>query len=111
MHLIGIDVGTGGSRAVLIDAAGRITASATVEHQPFVSLQPGWAEQDPSDWWRASAAAIRSVITKAGIRAEEIKAVGLSGQMHGAVLLDESDQSSGPQLSGAIKEARTSVTS
>ena len=92
MHLIGIDVGTGGSRAVLIDAAGRIVASATVEHQPFVSLQTGWAEQDPGDWWRASAAAIRSAITKAAIPAEDVKAVGLSGQMHGAVLLDETDE-------------------
>lgn len=91
MHLIGIDVGTGGSRAVLIDTAGKIVASATVEHKPFVSIQTGWAEQDPRDWWRASAAAIRAAITKAAIPAEEIKAVGLSGQMHGAVLLDASD--------------------
>src|SRR5688572_10780439 len=92
MHLIGIDVGTGGSRAVLIDTAGRIVASATVEHSPFVSIQAGWAEQDPRDWWRASAAAIRSAITQAGIAPEDIKAVGLSGQMHGAVLLDADDQ-------------------
>jgi len=92
MHLIGIDVGTGGSRAALIDAAGKIVASATVEHRPFVSIQTGWAEQDPHDWWRASAAAIRSAITKADIPAEDIKAVGLSGQMHGAVLLDGSDE-------------------
>lgn len=92
MHLIGIDVGTGGSRAVLIDTAGKIVASATVEHKPFVSIQTGWAEQDPRDWWRASAAAIRAAITKAAIPAEEIKAVGLSGQMHGAVLLNESDE-------------------
>lgn len=92
MHLIGIDVGTGGSRAVLIDAAGKIVASATVEHKPFVSIQTGWAEQDPHDWWRASAAAIRSAISKAGVSAEDIKGVGLSGQMHGAVLLDEADE-------------------
>lgn len=92
MHLIGIDVGTGGSRAVLIDTAGKIVASATVEHKPFVSIQTGWAEQDPRDWWRASAAAIRSAITKAAVSAEDIKAVGLSGQMHGATLLDASDE-------------------
>jgi len=92
MHLIGIDVGTGGSRAVLIDAAGRVVASATVEHQPFVSLQTGWAEQDPRDWWRASASAVRPTIAKSGVDPEDIKGVGLSGQMHGAVLLDESDE-------------------
>ena len=95
MHLIGIDVGTGGSRAVLIDAAGttpgKIVASATVEHEPFVSPQTGWAEQDPRDWWRASAAAIQAAIRQANIPAEEIKAVGLSGQMHGSVLLDAND--------------------
>ena len=92
MHLIGIDVGTGGSRAVLIDAAGRVVASATVEHQPFVSLQTGWAEQDPRDWWVAASAAIRSTIDKAGIDTAVVKGVGLSGQMHGAVLLDENDE-------------------
>src|SRR5690348_4163702 len=92
MHLIGIDVGTGGSRAVLIDTAGRVVASATVEHQPFVSLQTGWAEQDPQDWWRASSAAIRAAISKARIPAEQIKGVGLSGQMHGTVLLDERNE-------------------
>lgn len=98
MHLIGIDVGTGGSRAVLIDAAGKIAASATVEHKPFVSPQTGWAEQDPRDWWRASAAAIQAAISQANIPAEEIKAVGFSGQMHGSVLLDASDQVLRPAL-------------
>src|SRR4026208_589240 len=92
MHLMGIDVGTGGSRAVLVDTAGKIVSSATVEHKPFVSLQTGWAEQDPHDWWRASAAALRSAIPKAALPAEEIKGVGLSGQMHGAVLLDDADE-------------------
>lgn len=98
MHLIGIDVGTGGSRAVLIDAAGNIVAAATVEHEPFHSPHPGWAEQDPDDWWRASAAAIQAAIRQAGIPAEEIKAVGLTGQMHGSVLLDESDRVLRPAL-------------
>ena len=86
MKFLGLDVGTGGSRAVVIDASGRIYASATVEHEPFASPQLGWAEQNPDDWWRASATAIRTVLRKTD--AEEIKAVGLSGQMHGAVLLD-----------------------
>jgi xylulokinase len=85
-------VGTGGSRAVLIDTAGKIVSSATVEHKPFITPQTGWAEQDPHEWWRASAAAIRAAITKAAIPAEQIKAIGLSGQMHGAVMLDAADE-------------------
>ena len=92
MSLLGIDVGTGGSRAVLIDNSGRIIASATVEHIPFASPETGWAEQDPRDWWRASAAAIRAVLASDNVRAEEISGIGLSGQMHGAVLLDDADQ-------------------
>lgn len=92
MSLLGIDVGTGGTRAVLIDGAGRIVASATVEHSPFASPRTGWAEQDPRDWWRAAAAAVRAVLSNDGVRAEEIDAVGLSGQMHGAVLLDQRDE-------------------
>lgn len=90
MPLLGIDVGTGGSRAVLVEADGTVLASATCDHAPFRSPQTGWAEQDPGDWWRASAAAIRSVLSAA--RAGEVDAVGLSGQMHGAVLLDQDDR-------------------
>ncbi len=85
-------MGTGGSRAVLINTNGSVVASATVEHQPFASPEIGWAEQDPRDWWRASAAAIRQVLAEENIIADEIVAVGLSGQMHGAVFLNESDE-------------------
>lgn len=98
MNFLGIDVGTGGSRAVLINAQGRIHAAATVEHAPFASPQTGWAEQDARDWWRASAAAVRAVLSKDGVRAEEVGAVGLSGQMHGAVLLDERDEVLRPSI-------------
>src|SRR5262245_37768738 len=98
MLLLGIDVGTGGSRAVAIDKSGRIVASATVEHEPFASPQTGWAEQDPDDWWRASAAAIREVTSSDNIKSDEIAAVGLSGQMHGAVLLDQHDAVLRPAL-------------
>jgi xylulokinase len=98
MHCLGIDVGTGGSRAVLIDSAGQIVASETIEHVPFASPETGWAEQDPDDWWRASAAAIRAVLSKDNINRESIAAIGLSGQMHGAVLLDEKDQVIRPSI-------------
>jgi len=98
MYCLGIDVGTGGSRAVLIDSAGQIVASETIEHVPFASPETGWAEQDPDDWWRASAAAIRAVLSKDNINRESIAAIGLSGQMHGAVLLDEKDQVIRPSI-------------
>ena len=98
MLLLGIDVGTGGSRAVAIDEKGRIVASATVEHVPFASPQVGWAEQDPNDWWKASAAAIRAVVSNDNVGAQQISAVGLSGQMHGAVLLNERDEVLRPAL-------------
>src|SRR5215204_388985 len=98
MKLLGIDVGTGGSRALVIDEAGRVVASATVEHAPFASPQTGWAEQDARDWWRASAGAVRAVLSAEGVRAEEIACVGLTGQMHGAVLLDDADEPLRPSI-------------
>lgn len=98
MILLGIDIGTGGSRAVLVDETGGIVASATVEHEPFASPQTGWAEQDPHDWWRASVEAIRRVLASDKVRPDEVAAVGLSGQMHGAVLLDQKDEVLRPAL-------------
>jgi len=90
MKTLGIDVGTGGTRAVVVDPDGNVMASATAEHVPFVSTRTGWAEQDPKDWWRATIAAVREVLSKTS--ADEIVAVGLSGQMHGLVLLDQNDE-------------------
>lgn len=98
MKLLGIDVGTGGSRAVLVDELGRVAAAATVEHAPFASPQTGWAEQDARDWWRASEQAVREVLSGEGVRAEDIACVGLTGQMHGAVLLDENDEPLRPSI-------------
>ena len=98
MKFLGIDVGTGGSRAVVIDAEGNVVGSATTEHAPFASPQTAWAEQDARDWWRASVAAVREVLARGGLSAEEIKAVGLSGQMHGAVLLDDADEPLRPSI-------------
>jgi len=89
IYVLGIDVGTGGTRAIVIDDHGRVVASATEEHQPFASPQIGRAEQYPEDWWRASCIAIRKVIANADLKAEEIACIGFSGQMHGAVMLDE----------------------
>jgi xylulokinase len=98
MKLLGIDVGTGGTRAVVVDEEGSIIASATSEHQPFQSPQTGWAEQDAYDWWRATTEAVREVLAQPGINRDEIACVGFSGQMHGAVLLDESNEVLRPAL-------------
>ena len=89
MSFLGIDVGTSGTRALVIDELGRIVASATEEHRPFASPQIGWAEQDPDDWWRACRVAVRKALSQGDLSADQINCVGFSGQMHGAVLLDE----------------------
>jgi xylulokinase len=86
---MGIDVGTGGTRALILDSQGRVVSSATEEHQPFASPQIGWAEQHPEDWWRAAGITVRKSIASANLSPADISCVGFSGQMHGAVLLDE----------------------
>jgi xylulokinase len=96
-HLLGIDVGTGGTRALVIDEQGHIVASATSEHVPFASPKTGWAEQDPRDWWRATGEAVRAAIAKAR-GADSIAAVGFSGQMHGSSMLDASGEVVRPAL-------------
>src|SRR3954466_12897951 len=92
MHGLGIDGGTGGTRAVLVNQSGAIVGSASAEHVPFASPQIGWAEQDANDWWRACCTAVPAVLAKSSVVADDIAAVGFSGQMHGAVLLDENDE-------------------
>jgi len=97
-YVLGIDVGTSGTRAVLVDREGTIAGSATCEHVPFASPNIGWAEQDPHDWHKATGSAIRQAVAAAGISSSEILAAGLAGQMHGAVLLDSDDQVLRPAL-------------
>jgi xylulokinase len=89
MWFLGMDVGTGGTRAVLVDGAGKLIAGASAEHAPFKTAHPGWAEQDPEDWWRAAQEAIRGALATAPEPHQTIAAIGLTGQMHGAVMLDE----------------------
>jgi len=86
-YLLGIDVGTTGSKAVLIDTASSVVAEATSEY-PMHTPQPLWAEQDPNDWWAATIASIRRALDQSGVRGERVAGVGLTGQMHGLVLLD-----------------------
>ncbi len=98
MYVLGIDIGTGGTRALIIDKSGKVIASATEEHEPFASPQIGWAEQKPEDWWRATGVAVRKALGNAGLGGDAIACVGFSGQMHGAVMLDDSDAVVRPAL-------------
>jgi len=95
-----MDVGTGGTRAVLVDEQGKLVASASSEHAPFRVDHPGWAEQDPEDWWRAAQEAIRAVLAdlRKSHPGEKVDALGLTGQMHGAVMLDKDGQVLRPSL-------------
>src|SRR6266571_8006222 len=97
-YVLGIDIGTGGTRALIMDEKGKILASATEEHEPFASPKIGWAEQRPEDWWRAAGLAIRKALTLGKLRGEQIACVGFSGQMHGAVMLDGSGEVVRPAL-------------
>ncbi len=89
--LLGIDIGTSGTKTVMFDEAGNTVASALGEY-PLYQPNMGWAEQDPEDWWKATYATIKEVLAKSGVKPQEVKGIGLSGQMHGAVLLDRDHQ-------------------
>lgn len=86
-YILGVDIGTSGTKTVLFSEDGVPVASATYEY-PLYTPQNGYAEQDPTDWWNAVVNGIKQVIGESGVAAREIKGIGLSGQMHGLVMLD-----------------------
>ena len=90
-YLLGIDLGTSGTKTVLFDVTGAAIASSTVEY-PMYQPQNGWAEQDPEDWINAAFETIRAVLAKSVIDPKDIAGIGISGQMHGLVMLDESNR-------------------
>ena len=89
-QVLGIDISTTATKAVLVDESGAVRAIGIAEYG-FEVPQPLWSEQSPQVWWDATIAAIRQVLAAPGVSADEVVAVGLTGQMHGAVLLDEAD--------------------
>lgn len=89
--LLGIDIGTSGTKTIAIDASGAIVASATAVY-PCFAPKPLWSEQNPDDWWQAVVKTVRAVMAKADLKPADVKAIGLSGQMHGSVFLDENDR-------------------
>ena len=96
-YLMGIDVGTSGTRTLLIDEQGKVVASASFEH-PLSLPNPGWAEQDPADWVGTAIDSARAAMAEAGATGDQVKGIGLSGQMHGSVFLDGADEVIRPAL-------------
>lgn len=88
MYWLGVDVGTGGTRALLVDRQGTVKASFTALHEDMQMERPLWAEQRPENWWDAAQEAIRGVLRDAAITGADVQGIGLSGQMHGLTLLD-----------------------
>lgn len=88
---MGIDVSTTATKAVLVDEAGRVAATGVAGYE-FQTPHPLWSEQEPELWWEAARSAIESALTSAGATGEEVVAIGLTGQMHGLVLLDANNQ-------------------
>ncbi|MCB0246070.1 MAG: xylulokinase, partial [Anaerolineae bacterium] len=84
--LLGIDVSTTGAKALLIDAAGSVLGVANTP-LTLSTPRPLWSEQDPYEWWAGAAASVRQVLAETGVAAADIAAIGLTGQMHGLVLL------------------------
>ncbi|MFW5867425.1 MAG: FGGY family carbohydrate kinase, partial [Armatimonadota bacterium] len=90
-YLLGIDVGTTSTRALIVAEDGAVIAGHATEY-PLSTPRPNWAEQDPRTWWEAACASIAAALSEAGIDGGEITGVGLSGQMHGSVFLDDGDE-------------------
>ena len=90
-YAIGIDVGTSGTKTVIFDTEGRKIASATVEY-PLYQPENGWAEQEPTDWKNAAIETLAAVMKKSGIDKNDVVGIGLSGQMHGLVMLDKDNE-------------------
>jgi len=96
-YYLGIDVGTSGTKSLIMDARAKVLAAATAEYGVSVP-RPGWSEQDPADWWAATIKTVRAVIHKAKIDGRKIAGVGLSGQMHGLVITDAAGRPLRPSI-------------
>lgn len=96
-YLIGIDLGTSSTKTVLFDEAGNVIASASKDY-PLYTPNNGWAEQKPEDWRDAALETIAKVVQDSGVKGDDIKGLGISGQMHGLVMLDEAGEVIRPSI-------------
>ena len=87
-YFLGLDLGTGSLKTVLFDLNGKEVAVSEMEY-PLYQPHNGWSEQEPEDWYQASIMTIRKVMEKSGVPAESVKGLGISGQMMGAVMMDQ----------------------
>lgn len=98
MYWLGIDTGTGGTRALVVDRTGAVKGAYTALHEDMRMERPLWAEQRPENWWDAAQQAIRGVLQESSLTGKDITGIGLSGQMHGLTLLDRDDEVIRPAL-------------
>ncbi|MEO1614690.1 MAG: xylulokinase [Planctomycetota bacterium] len=96
-YYLGIDIGTSGTKTLLIDESGKVLAESDATY-PMHQPKPGWTEQDPEDWWNATVKTVRAVMRASQVKPTEVKAIGLSGQMHGSVFLDKAGSVIRPAL-------------
>jgi len=96
-HLLGIDIGTSGTKTLICDDTGTVLATATADH-PISQPRPGWSEQDPQDWWTSTCKATQAVLKKSRVKPADVRGIGLSGQMHGSVFLGDSEKPLRPAL-------------
>lgn len=96
-YFIGIDSSTTATKALLIDEKGVVVAVASSEYG-FETPYPLWSEQEPGLWWDATVSSIKDVLSDSGVSSEDVKGIGLTGQMHGLVLLDQDGQVLRPAL-------------
>ncbi len=90
-YILGVDCGTSGTKTVLFDEAGKVMASKTIEY-PMYQPKNGYAEQDPADWVDAMKGTVKAVMAQSGVKKKEVKGIGISGQMHGLVMLDKNNK-------------------
>src|SRR5437867_6870229 len=109
MYWLGIDVGTGGTRALLVDERGRLKHAFTAPHEDMRMERPLWAEQRPENWWDAAQQAIRGVLAGSNVSGRDVAGIGLSGQMHGLVMLDAADQVIRPALIWCDQRSQSQV--
>lgn len=96
-YLLGVDLGTSATKTVMFDENGQVVASVSQEY-PLYQPENGWAEQDPHDWYEATEKTIRTVVEKSGVNAADVKGIGISGQMHGLVMLDKDNEVIRPSI-------------